>query len=89
MTKSVFQSYAGFRSIPELHWTRQSPAEPQPAFFKRNEPVAADDQMVEHVNIQQLAGLHQGARHGHILEMGQAGPRGGRVGGPCCHCPPP
>jgi len=41
--------------------------EAEVSFFKRNEPAAADDQVVEQGDIQKLACLNHGAGNGHII----------------------
>jgi len=48
-----------------------SPAEPQSPLLQRYPPALPDDHVIQHVNVQQLAGLEDGARHGHVVGAGR------------------
>ena len=49
---------------------------PKPLSFMRNEPLAADDQVVQHVDVEQAAGLDDLARHLDVLGLGDGSPDG-------------
>ena len=51
---------------------RDSLVEAESSLFERDETVAAsDDQVIQHVNIQQLPGLDDGTRNAHVVGAGR------------------
>ena len=69
MREWVGRAGAGFLVHPVRPFAlRHTPGfEAEPPFFERNEAPAADDQVIQDIHIQQLAGLDHGAGHGDIV----------------------
>src|SRR3990172_1909335 len=65
------RSEAQSRNAPLRSGCYTSSTETQPALFERDETVLADHQMVEHVNVQQLARLDECAGDGDVFRAGR------------------